>query len=113
LRIPVATEPTVEAGGWHAELGDGEISTGPTGPDRAWALSMKVSVPDGRRPDEAHSVVLQRQSEGLTVAVGTIQWSWALDGYGRHTDPEGNETHVDPRVQALTRNILQALLGRG
>jgi hypothetical protein len=112
-RIPVATEPTAEAGGWHAELGDGEISTGPTGPDRAWALSMKVSVPDGRRPDEAHSVVLQRQGEGLTVAVGTIQWSWALDGYGRHTDPEGNETHVDPRVQALTRNILQALLGRG
>jgi hypothetical protein len=58
-------------------------------------------------------VVINNGSSGLVVAVGTVQWSWALDGSGRHLDAKGNETRVDPRIQALTRNILRQIIASG
>ena len=58
-----------------------------------------------------HTVALRSTGGGLIVPVGTIQWSWALDGYSHHVDTSGNETKVDPRLQALTRNIVRQLVG--
>jgi len=48
---------------------------------------------------------------GLIIAAGSIQWSWALDDYGAHTDDKRNQTKVDQRMQALTRNMLLELRG--
>ena len=62
--------------------------------------------------DEAHSVAIRTPAGGLIVAAGSVQWSWALDAYGAHTDPQGNQTPVDSRLQSLTRNLMNALRGR-
>jgi hypothetical protein len=74
-------------------------------------LVVRAQVEDARRDNEAHTVAVPSASAGLVVAVGSVQWSWALDGFGRHVDGLGHETAVDPRVQALTRNMLVALRG--
>jgi hypothetical protein len=73
-------------------------------------LSVRTEVP-GRRSDEAHTVLIRTPVGGSIVAVGSIQWSWALDSYGAHVDADNRETKLDPRVQALTRNMLRALRG--
>jgi len=41
---------------------------------------------------------------GGVVAVGTFQWSWALDSYAQHVY-SGRRTPVDPRVQRMTANV--------
>jgi len=87
-----------------------EVSAGVRILGRARVNPSREAQANGRAA-EAHTVALRAPNRGLIVAVGTIQWSWALDGYGRHADDEGRETPVDPRIQALTRNILEALRG--
>ena len=41
---------------------------------------------------------------GGMVAVGTFQWSWALDAYGQHVY-NGRRTPLDPRVERMTANV--------
>lgn len=96
-------------GGWRIAGGTGQMRIDRT-PDGRAALTLVPEIP-AQRVDEAHTVVRTTPSGSRVVAVGTIQWSWALDGFGQHTDPEGNVTPVDERLQALTRNLLAALRG--
>jgi hypothetical protein len=100
---------TPEAAGWRVKEGHGALFALPAGPSGQPAVGLRVANPDGRRPDEAHTIALRTSVGGLVVSVGSIQWSWALDGYGRHTDDQHHETKVDARIQALTRNLLRAL----
>ena len=65
------------------------------------------------REDEAHTVLRRNEAGELLIAAGTIQWSWALDAFGHHKDAAGRETPVDPRIQALTQNMVRALVGGG
>ena len=94
--------------GWRVAGGKGDLAIAAAGPAGERVLVARADL-GGRRGDEAHTVAIGQPGEGLIVAVGTIQWSWALDALGRHKDDEGRETPVDPRLQALTRNILAAL----
>jgi hypothetical protein len=99
--------------GWRVQSGEGRLGIKPDGPGGEPALTMRVEVPGNRRPDDAHTVFISDGARGSIVAVGSIQWSWALDkdeSFGRHADSRGNETKVDSRVQTLTRNLLQALI---
>jgi hypothetical protein len=102
--------PGPESAGWRVEYGRGDVSIGST-PGGKPKLVVRAQVEDARRDNEAHTVAVPSASAGLVVAVGSVQWSWALDGFGRHVDGLGHETAVDPRVQALTRNMLVALRG--
>jgi hypothetical protein len=99
---------TTGASAWHVTVGSGSLTQEPGAPDVEG--SVRVEPTRSNRPvDEAHSVATRTPAGGLIVAVGTIQWSWALDAFGQHTDRAGNYTPIDPRLQALTRNILLAL----
>jgi hypothetical protein len=112
--ISIGNAETPDAAGWRIRSGSGEMSLKPTSDGASTALVMRVALLDDRRPDEAHSVVIRDGTRVAVVAVGSMQWSWALDGLGflgPHTDTGGNETQVDARVQALTRNLLRALSG--
>jgi len=71
---------------------------------------MEASVPKDKPPDEADTVEIERRGAGPVIAVGTIQWSWALDDLGKHVDIKGNETRVDPRIQRLTYNMMRKLI---
>jgi hypothetical protein len=109
--ISERSDATPEGLGWRVAQGKGDLKVSPSGPSGAPVLVMRVAIPDGRRGDEAHAVVIRAPGKGLIVAVGSIYWAWALDDYGHHTDANGNETKVDKRIHALTRNILLALRG--
>lgn len=95
-----------ESAGWRTVGGIGTVDVAGTDPSGHAALVFTATIPKDRRPDEADTVAIQGEHEALVVAVGTIQWSWALDSYGTHVDTHGNKTNVDPRIQALTRNIV-------
>jgi hypothetical protein len=101
---------TVGASDWNIVAGKGglELSTDAVTGERL--LTTRPLLP-ARRIDEAHSVVVRRPGRGTVVAVGTMQWTWALDGYGHHTDGTGQRTEVDSRIQALTRNVLREIAG--
>jgi len=47
---------------------------------------------------------------GGMVAVGTFQWSWALDKYGQHAY-NGRRTPLDPRVGRMTANVFDRFGG--
>jgi len=102
-----------ETTGWRVVDGTGTVNLQTTDPSGHPAVVLQATLSEARRSDEADTVVINNGSGGLVVAVGTIQWSWALDGYGRHLDSKGNETRVDPRIQALTRNILRQIIASG
>jgi hypothetical protein len=104
--------PATDQHGWQVASGEGQISVEPTGPARESVLVLRPFGVD-HPVDEAHSVAIRTPGGGLIFAAGTVQWSWALDAYGRRADPQGNQTPVDSRLQALTRNILNALRGSG
>jgi hypothetical protein len=78
-------------------------------------LIARSPVPSaGRDPDAFGNVASPAEQSaavrdpaggaGGVVAVGTFQWSWALDAYGQHTY-HGRRTPVDPRVQRMTANV--------
>jgi hypothetical protein len=94
--------------GWRREGGIGDVGVLPLGPSSEPVLGLRAARPN----DEADSVFMRSPTGAPIVAVGSIQWSWALDSFGQHVDAEGRRTEVDPRIQALTRNMLQVLLGR-
>ncbi|MGI9146216.1 MAG: N,N-dimethylformamidase beta subunit family domain-containing protein [Chloroflexota bacterium] len=99
--------------GWQITEGNGKLGTKLGAPDGKPALTLEVSVPGERRPDDAQSVYIPAGSRGAVIAVGSIDWSWGLDAdatFGPHTDPLGTLTPVDSRLQALTRNLLHALV---
>ncbi|MBI2755451.1 MAG: hypothetical protein HYX52_01955, partial [Chloroflexi bacterium] len=79
---------------WTIVGGSGELEMAADAATGERLLTTRPSMPV-RRIDEAHSVVVRRPGRGTVVAVGTMQWSWALDGYGRHTDASGQRTEVD------------------
>ena len=111
--ITFETDGPPETVGWRVAQGTGTLTIQPRGPSEQRVLVMRpAALPEERRLDEAHTVALRSASGGLIVAVGTIQWTWALDGYGHHVDRHGNQTPVDPRIQALTRNIVRELIGK-
>lgn len=47
---------------------------------------------------------------GGVVAVGTFQWSWALDAYGQHSY-HGRRTPLDARVERMTANVFDRFGG--
>lgn len=47
---------------------------------------------------------------GGVVAVGTFQWSWALDAYGQHAYA-GRATPLDWRVEQMTANVFDRFTG--
>jgi hypothetical protein len=104
--------PTTDQRGWQAASGEGQVSVESEGPAGEIVLVLRPFGLD-HPVDEAHSVAIHTPAGGWIFAAGTIQWSWALDDFGQHTDPQGNRTPVDQRIQALTRNILNALRGSG
>jgi hypothetical protein len=111
--ISFRSDASPEANGWRVAQGAGDLAVNPSGPSGEAALAMRTAIPDDRRGDEAHTVAVQTPGKGLIVAVGSINWSWALDDYdyNHHTDTKGDRTNLDRRIQALTRNILVALRG--
>lgn len=109
--ISFGSGATPETLGWRVTEGQGDLTVNPSGESGEPVLQMRVAVPNGHRADEAHTVAIRGPGKGLIVAVGSMNWSWALDDYGGHADAKGNVTKVDRRIQALTRNILLALRG--
>lgn len=56
-----------------------------------------------------HSATIYTAPSGATVlAAGTMQWSWALDGYGDRAY-KGYRTPRDARVEQITRNLFDRL----
>jgi hypothetical protein len=111
MKLSFDNSSTPEVLGWHVVRGQGELAISPSGPSGEPVLQMRVAIPEGRRGDEAHTVSIRTSVGGLIIAAGSIQWSWALDDYGAHTDDKRNQTKVDQRMQALTRNMLLELRG--
>jgi len=110
--VSVGSARTPDAAGWLIRSGSGTLSLKPLPDGSAPALVMQVPLLPDRRPDEAHTVAIRNGAGVNVVAVGSIQWSWALDDlalFGAHADGRGNQTQVDARVQALTRNLMRAL----
>ncbi len=114
LADPDGGVTTVEPGdarsggaGWQLLEGKGVLEVLPVGPGGQLALATTDQQPGY----EAHTVLIRAPGAGPVVAVGSIQWSWALDEIGQHVDEQGHPTAVDPRIQALTRNLLRLLLG--
>lgn len=56
--------------------------------------------------DTAVSAVYEAASGAPVFSAGTIQWPWGLDDYGH----EQIGRYADPRLQAVTRNVLDALV---
>jgi hypothetical protein len=94
--------------GWGIVSGSGTL-TADTAADGSPVLTLRPNA--DRRDDVSHTVLVRPQGAGPIVAVGSIQWSWALDDFGTHVDVDHNATPVDPRVQALTGNLLKLLRG--
>jgi hypothetical protein len=110
--VSIGNASTPQDAVWQIERGAGELTVKPTPGGSDNALVMQVALPPDRRPDEAHTVVIRDGTRVSIVAVGSMQWSWALDDLnflGSHADVDGDVTQVDARVQALTRNLVRAL----
>jgi len=114
---PKGGEPTTltfadnpSALGWKTIAGDGSVETGGVGPNGERRLSLRPAE-SPYSGAEADTVIMRDSGRGTVIAVGTVQWSWALDSLGNHADGSGNVTSVDPRIQGLTKNILRALVG--
>ncbi len=101
---------TPEAAGWQLIEGEGKLTLSNSGPAGARMLNVRALNKE-RRLDEAQTVAVKNPKGGSIIAVGSIQWSWGLDGYGDHKDTLGNETKPDRRIQLLTRNILNVMRG--
>lgn len=57
-------------------------------------------------PSTGHTVVYRTDAGGLVFATGTTSWCWGLD-----TSSVGDRaTQPDPRLQRLTRNVIDAAL---
>ncbi len=56
--------------------------------------------------DSAVSAVYAAASGAPVFSAGTIEWAWALDDWGH----EEIGRYADPRVQRLTKNVLDALV---
>jgi hypothetical protein len=105
---PLSVAPVVGSANWQPVDGRGQLSVDGSGPSSEAVVVVNPERSD-HRVDEADTVAIRTPAGGLLVAVGTIQWSWALDNFGEHKDSHGNYTPVDARLQVLTRNILNAL----
>lgn len=57
-------------------------------------------------PSRGHSYMFRADGGGLVLATGTTSWAWGLDA----STLEDRETAADPRLQALTRNFINATL---
>jgi hypothetical protein len=110
---PSDVAPPGDMSAWRVIEGTGTLTLDAKDPSGNPALVLTATLPGGRRPDEADTVIIKRNSGGSVVAAGTIQWSWALDDVGKHVDGKGDETKVDSRIQALTRNILKQFIRSG
>jgi hypothetical protein len=77
-------------------------------------LSQELSEAGTRRASADgglhHASVYSASSGAVIFAAGTMQWSWALDDWGRPTF-KGVRTPVDRRVQQITLNVLRRLGG--
>ncbi|HEX5414408.1 MAG TPA: N,N-dimethylformamidase beta subunit family domain-containing protein [Chloroflexota bacterium] len=105
--------PDKAANAWYIFDGKGTLGLQTTNGTANPTVLMQATLPTTRPPDESDTVVIKRAGAGPVIAVGTMQWSWALDSVGDHVDHQGNETKVDPRIQALTGNMLRRLIASG
>jgi hypothetical protein len=87
------------------------LATSPVTPN----LGRETGAPGSPTPAEpvpaVHNATIYTAPSGATVfSAGTIQWSWALDGWGA-PDWAGVRTPLDWRVARITANILDRLSG--
>jgi hypothetical protein len=66
-------------------------------------LSSSPVVDLDGHADHANASIYQAQSGAWVFAAGTIAWGWALDDLERSLS--------DPRIQEMTRNVLDLFLG--
>jgi hypothetical protein len=57
-------------------------------------------------PSVGHTVVRRTDAGGLVFATGTTSWCWGLDS----SSVPDRATRADPRLQRLTRNVVEAAL---
>ncbi|MCA1644677.1 MAG: hypothetical protein LC797_04115 [Chloroflexi bacterium] len=107
--LPETNDPDRLRTMWPVDRGQGTVSMRWTDTGQA-ELMLRTAAPGGRTESEAHTVAFRPDAGGLVIAVGTMQWSWALDGYKQNLNAI-HDVEVDPRIQILTRNMLRALRG--
>jgi hypothetical protein len=86
------------------------VARSPVRPDLNEELSEAGTRAESADAGLHHASVYTASSGAVIFAAGTMQWSWALDDWGRPTF-KGVRTPVDRRVQQITRNVLRRLGG--
>jgi len=93
----------------HAPPGTMILAQSPVTADlRAEAASGGSLPPTEPNPPVANATIYQALSGATVFSAGTMQWSWALDGWGGFRY-KGIATPVDERVKRITKNILDRL----
>jgi len=93
----------------HAPPGTQILATSPVQADLRAELAAGGSMPSNEpNPPVANATIYTAPSGATVFAAGTMQWSWALDGWGGFKF-SGVTTPVDERVKRITKNILDRL----
>jgi len=72
------------------------------------AHSPYVKITNTSRTGFSDMTIYTAKSGAIVFAVGTIQWSWGLDGYGN----AARSDRVNAAAQQITRNVLDRMIGR-
>jgi hypothetical protein len=93
----------------HAPPGTTIVATSPVQADLRAEVASGASLPPNEPMPPVANATLYTAPSGATVfSAGTMQWSWALDGWGSFRF-KGTVTPVDERVKRITKNILDRL----
>ena len=93
----------------HAPPGTTVVAESPVTADLRAEMGPGATFPPREpSPPVANATMYQASSGAIVFSAGTMQWSWALDGWGGFTY-RGVATPVDERVKRITRNVLDRL----
>jgi hypothetical protein len=85
----------------------------PAGLVRLGQSPVLAHLPVTLLPGVSHTTLYQSQSGCFVFSAGTLSWSWGLDDENlEFMAPWNNHQYGDPRLQALTTNLLNRFIGK-